>query len=187
MDAYLELRLRPDPEFSADMLLNALFAKLHRALVSHGEGRIGVSFPDVHPAAGHLGGRVRLHGQAADLAHLMAQPWLLGMRDHLADFTIAPVPEGALHRIVRRVQAKSSVARQRRRLMRRCGVDAAAAVAAIPDHAAERLTLPCVVLTSRSTQQQFRLFIAHLPLQPTASAGRFSAYGLSDDASIPWF
>ena len=161
MDAYLELRLRPDPEFSADLLLNALFAKLHRALVSHGEGRIGVSFPDVHPAAGHLGGRVRLHGQAADLAHLMAQPWLLGMRDHLADFAIAPVPEGALHRIVRRVQAKSSVARQRRRLMRRCGVDAAAAVAAIPDHAAERLTLPCVVLTSRSTQQQFRLFIAH--------------------------
>ena len=48
MDAYLELRLRPDPEFSADLLLNALFAKLHRALVSHGE-QCGVTPP---PAQG---------------------------------------------------------------------------------------------------------------------------------------
>ena len=83
MDAYLELQLLPDPEFPPAMLMNALFAKLHRALVSHGEGRIGISFPDV--GSGQLGQRLRLHGQAGDLEQLMAGNCLQGMRDHLAD------------------------------------------------------------------------------------------------------
>ena len=35
MDHYLDIRLLPDPEFPAPLLMNALFTKLHRALVSH--------------------------------------------------------------------------------------------------------------------------------------------------------
>lgn len=34
MDHYLDIRVLPDPEFSAQTLLEALFAKLHRALVA---------------------------------------------------------------------------------------------------------------------------------------------------------
>jgi CRISPR-associated endonuclease Csy4 len=187
MDAYLELQLLPDPEFPARMLMNALFAKLHRALVSHGEGRIGISFPDVGKKAGELGERLRLHGQAGDLEKLMASNWLQGMRDHLAAFAIRPVPDGAKHRIVRRVQAQSNPERLRRRLIRRKGIGPEEARAAIPDSAAEMLTLPSLIVTSQSTQQQFRLFIEHLPLQAERTPGSFTAYGLSNEASIPWF
>lgn len=185
MDAYLELQLLPDPEFPPAMLMNALFAKLHRALVSHGEGRIGISFPDV--GSGQLGQRLRLHGQAGDLEQLMAGNCLQGMRDHLAAFAIRPVPDGASHRIVRRVQAQSNPERLRRRLIRRKGVGAQEARAAIPDSAAQRLNLPWLEISSQSTGQTFRLFIEHLPIQATASPGSFSAYGLSNEASVPWF
>lgn len=179
MDSYIDLHLLPDPEFPATTLRNALFAKLHRALVSHGHGRIGVSFRYVEKKAGDLGNCLRLHGQASD--------WLQGMRDHLATFAIRPVPEGIQHRIVLRVQAQSSPERLRRRLMRRKGLGAKEARAAIPDSAAERLNLPWLDIGSQSTRQTFRLFIEHLPPQANPSPGTFSAYGLSNQASVPWF
>lgn len=185
MDAYLELQLLPDPEFPPAMLMNALFAKLHRVLVGHGEGRIGISFPDV--GTEQLGQRLRLHGQAGDLEKLMASNWLQGMRDHLAALAIRPVPDGAKHRIVRRVQAQSSPERLRRRLIRRKGIGEEEARAAIPDSAAQLLALPSLLITSQSTQQQFRLFIEHQPVQTSPTPGCFSSYGLSNQASIPWF
>lgn len=47
MDHYFDLRVLPDPEFNTEMLMAALFAKLHRALGARGKGDIGVSFPSL--------------------------------------------------------------------------------------------------------------------------------------------
>ena len=187
MDSYIELQLLPDPEFPATTLMNALFAKLHRGLVSCGEGRIGISFPDAAPKELGLGSRLRLHGQAADLEKLMVLNWLQGMRDHLSVGAISTVPVNASFRVVRRVQAKSSPERDRRRLIARKGITPEAAVLAIPDSAAQSLKLPYIMLASQSTQQQFRLFIEHLALQDQPTIGSFNAYGLSTEATIPWF
>jgi CRISPR-associated endonuclease Csy4 len=41
MDHYLEIRVLPDPEFSEEMLMAALVAKLHRALGKEGRGILG--------------------------------------------------------------------------------------------------------------------------------------------------
>ena len=38
MDHYIEIRVLPDPEFSEEMLMSALVAKLHRALGQRGQG-----------------------------------------------------------------------------------------------------------------------------------------------------
>ncbi len=187
MDSYLELQLLPDPEFPANMLMNALFAKLHRGLVSSGEGRIGVSFPDACQKGVGLGARLRLHGTVADLDHLMSANWLQGMRDHLSCSPVSPAPATAAYRVVRRVQAKSSPERERRRLIARKGVSVEAAMQTIPDSAAEKLDLPYLLLSSQSTQQQFRLFVEHLPVQNEAVQGTFSAYGLSSSGTVPWF
>lgn len=187
MDAYIEFQLLPDPEFPESTLMNALFAKLHRGLVSAGEGRVGVSFPDVEPQKGDLGSRLRLHGQAVDLEKLMCLNWLQGMRDHLSCGPISAVPSHASHRVVRRVQAKSSPARERRRLIMRKAVSPEVAAKLIPDSCAQRLNHPYLELASQSTRQQFRLFVEHLPTQERAVPGAFSAYGLSSGATIPWF
>ena len=52
MDHYIDIRVQPDPEFTASQLLNALFAKLHRALGQVADGKIGISFPQVGKTLG---------------------------------------------------------------------------------------------------------------------------------------
>lgn len=186
MDHFVDLQLLPDPEFPASQLMNALFAKLHRALVAAQCEDIGMSYPGVHPKG--LGTVLRLHGSQSRLAGLMASPWLQGMRDHVHASPVLPVPTtGVRYLVVSRVQAKSSPDRERRRLMRRQGLDAAQALARIPDTAAEVLDLPYLQVSSQSTAQKFRLFIRHGPLQDAPTQGTFTPYALSPTATIPWF
>lgn len=187
MDHYVDIDLRPDPEFPPHQLMAALYAKLHRALVAQGNTAIGVSFPGFDSKAPHLGAQLRLHGGHSVLSMLLAGDWLTGMRDHVALTPPAPVPDNAKHRCVARVQVKSSPERLRRRLMRRQNIDEQEARRRIPDESARFAHLPFIQLRSTSTGQTFRLFIEHGPIQPTAATGDFNAYGLSQGATIPWF
>jgi len=187
MDHYIDITLRPDPEFPPAILMNALFSKLHRGLVDWGGRDIGVSFPDVAPGKRTLGARLRLHGSKASLEQLMSNGWTHGMRDHTEIGATTAVPVETSYRIVRRVQAKSSPERLRRRLMVRKAIEAEEARTAIPDSAAEMLPLPYVEIRSRTTGQQFKLFVEHLPLQASPTSGEFGSYGLSQSASVPWF
>ncbi|RLJ19251.1 type I-F CRISPR-associated endoribonuclease Cas6/Csy4 [bacterium endosymbiont of Escarpia laminata] len=187
MDHYLEIRLLPDPEFVPSVLMNALFAKLHRALAELKSNAIGLSFPDMRQESPAIGNRLRLHGKSDDLQRLMALNWLMGMRDHITLTEPSPVPENVGHRTVRRVQAKSNPERLRRRLMKRKGITEEEARRAIPDSAAKQLKLPFVTIKSQSTGQGFRLFIDHKTIQSESIAGEFSCYGLSPTATVPWF
>ena len=169
MDHYLDIRLLPDPEFPAPILMNALFAKLHRALVAQSTTDIGISFPGATPS--HLGGVMRLHGSAARLD--------IG--------AISPVPDAAGHCQVRRVQSKSSAERLRRRYLKRHPeVDEETAAQQIPNEAERRLALPYLRIKSSSSDQQFLLFIQQRP-EVHQQTGDFNSYGLSSTATIPWF
>lgn len=189
MDQYVDIEMRPDPEFVANQLMNALYAKLHRALVALGSTGIGVSLPGVGLKASTLGTgtRLRLHGNLAALSALLESDWLTGMRDHVVLTPLMQVPDKVQHRAVRRVQVKSNPERLRRRLMSRHTMDEQEACERITDEAARTTTLPFVQLRSTSTGQPFRLFIDHGPIQPNAVSGDFNAYGLSQGATIPWF
>ena len=187
MDRYVDIEVRPDPEFPANQLMSALYAKLHRALVAQGCKRIGVSLPGVDGVGAHLGTCLRLHGELAALTTLLASDWLAGMRDHVALTPPARVPDSAQYRVVKRVQVKSSPERLRRRLMRRHALSEQEACQRIPDDVARFMHLPFVQLRSTSTGQPFRLFIDHGPILPDAIPGDFNAYGLSQEATIPWF
>ncbi len=185
MQHYLDIEVLPDVELTSQHVLNALYGRLHQALV-HGQHRdIGVSFPEHDERAPSLGTKMRLHGPADSLRALMDSKWLRGVQDHVRTSSVALVPAGVSYRRVSRVQAKSSPERLRRRAARRHGVDAASR---IPDSAAEKLSLPFVLLGSRSTSQaSFPLFIRHGPIQSELIQGEFNSYGLSSAATIPWF
>lgn len=187
MDHYLDLRLRPDPEFPPAMLMGALFSKLHRALVTLDADDLGVSFPEHASRPRTLGTVLRVHGTESRLEQLMGVDWLTGMRDHVAGGMVARVPDGAQHRLVRRVQPKTSAERLRRRHMKRHQVSADVARERIPDDVESRVVLPFVMIRSRSTGQGFCLFIDHRPVQAEAVVGTFSRYGLSAVATVPWF
>lgn len=187
MDHYIELSLRPDPELSPAHVMAAVYAKLHRELVRSDRADIGVSFPRAGDGRAGLGNTLRLHGNAVALGQLTESGWLDGMRDYVDAQGVQRVPEQCRYRRVSRVQAKSSPERLRRRQMRRHGIDAQTAAARVPDSARETLRLPYIRLGSGSTGQQFLLFIAHGPLQEQPTQGQFNAYGLSQQATIPWF
>lgn len=188
MDRYIDLSVLRDPDFAPQHLLSALFAKLHRALVSLGSNDIGVSFPAHGNSPPTLGDHVRLHGTEDRLESLMALGWTRGLGDLLRVEPIKAVPAASGHRCVQRVQAKSSPERLRRRAMRRHSINAQEAAARIPDSAAESLRLPSLRLASSSTGQPgFLLFVRHGPIQDSPCSGTFSSYGLSASATIPWF
>ncbi|WP_293936083.1 type I-F CRISPR-associated endoribonuclease Cas6/Csy4 [Iodobacter sp.] len=184
MDHYLEIKVLPDPEFEVATLFNALFAKLHRALADVGQGQIGVSFPLADKTLGPI---LRLHGKHAALEQLMAENWLKGLRDYTTASVILSVPASAKHRVVKRVQAKSSAERLRRRSISKGWLSEQEAIERIPLANEARLKLPFIQMKSNSTAQSFRLFIQQGPLQAEAVAGVFNDYGLSPVATIPVF
>lgn len=184
---YLDIHLRPDPEFSASQLLAALYAKLHRALVQLRSEDLAVCFPGYSYKPLGLGQTLRVLGNAERLGQLMALPWLSGMADHIHVTAIAEVPAGAAHRQLTRAQAKSNPERLRRRQMKRHGLTAEQARERIPDSAAESLRLPFMPVRSASTGQAFLLFLRLGQPIPAPMAGSFNAYGLSATATIPWF
>ena len=187
MSHYIDILLRPDPEFPAHQLMAALYAKLHRVLANVQSTTIAVTFPGYQTGPATLGSTLRLLGPRADLDRLMEHDWLKGMRDHTELLPVAVVPAGAAQRNLRRVQAKSNPDRLRRRQMRRHGLSAEEARERVPDSAAKFVSLPFVALASSSTGQRFPLYLRLGPTVPTAVPGPFNSYGLSSSATTPWF
>lgn len=184
MDSYIDLTLLPDPEFPEATLINALFAKFHRGLVDFGEGEIAISFPEYHKTG--LGSTFRLHGTAQALDKFLSGTWLKGMQDHLTQSDLLPVPETHRFCVVKRVQVKSNAERLRRRAIKTGRLTEEQALIQIPNSKEQRTQLPFVVVASRSTQQKFKLFIEH-KMVDKQQAGQFNSYGLSQQATIPWF
>ena len=188
MDHYVDIKILPDPEFPAPMLMNALFSKLHRALAEKQADNIGVSFPKVDEKKPSTGDVLRLHSSHSALQQLFGENWLKGMRDHLEVGKILPIPSDALHRQVTRVQVKSNSARMRRRYQKRHPDAVEEEIEKlIPDHKEQRSTLPYLQLKSQSSGQQFRFFIKHHEPQAQPVSGSFNCYGLSNSATVPWF
>lgn len=188
MDHYQDLLILPDPEFQTSMLLNALFAKLHRALVEARSTSIGISFPNVNSSKPSLGNILRLHSDMDNLLRLQEEDWPAGMRDHMQIKSISPVPERFRHCRVKRIQAKSNAERLRRRYCNRHpGVTVKDAEAFIPDSVEKKLALPYLQLKSKSTGRNFRLFLDQDTEQTQSIPGVFNSYGLSRTATVPWF
>ena len=186
MNHYLDIHVRPDPEFKETTLLGALVSKLHRRLVALSADDIGISLPD-HEGHPPLGSRLRIHGQPDRLEALMAEDWLGGIRGHLDIKEVRAVPGDVRHRIVRRRQYKTSVERLRRRRMRRHDETYEQAYQHIPDSVERRVDTPFLCVQSSSSGRRFCLFIEHGPLQDQPQIGCFNAYGLSKEATIPWW
>ncbi|MFB4392643.1 MULTISPECIES: type I-F CRISPR-associated endoribonuclease Cas6/Csy4 [unclassified Pseudomonas] len=187
MDQYLELTLLPDPEFPQPMLMNALLSKLHRALHDIRRNDIGISFPEVSQKPRSLGARLRIHGSREALGSLQAINWLSGMRDHLRLLGPEQVPANAQHRCVSRVQVDSNPERLRRRLIKRHGISEEEARSRIGAEVGKKCELPFAQLRSQTNGQTFYLFIRHGQLQDRAQLGVFGTYGLSRNATVPWF
>ncbi|RJT47048.1 type I-F CRISPR-associated endoribonuclease Cas6/Csy4 [Rahnella woolbedingensis] len=184
MESYQEIRILPNLEFDTELLMAALFAKLHRALGQHAAGKIGVSFPHYARKPGDV---IRLHSTAAALNAFSQTSWLKGLNDYVDISEIRNVPAGAKHCCFSRVQVKSSAERLRRRSVKKGWLSEAEALERIPDSKSQTTALPFIKVKSLSTGEAFRLFIRRGALQVDPAGGEFGAYGLSAVATVPWF
>ncbi len=185
MDYFFEIKIMEDPEFSAPILMNALFSKLHRALVEVSQGEIAVSFPQYKQRS--LGKVLRLHGSLAALERLETVIWRKGLGDYTEVSAILPVPEAHQHCLVSRVHAQGNLESVRRRAMKRHSISYEEACTQIPKLETKQLELPFVQIKSQSTGETFRLFIKQTSCLPTDVDQPFSKYGLSSTTSVPWF
>ncbi|EJJ1581941.1 type I-F CRISPR-associated endoribonuclease Cas6/Csy4 [Salmonella enterica] len=184
MDHYQDIQVLPDPEFTQEALMAALFTKLHRALGARGKGDIGVSFPDVGIKPG---ARLRVHGLQSALAELDAMRWRAGLQDYCQSSAILPTPQVQGWRTVSRVQVKSNPERLMRRSVRKGWLTEEEAQQRLSGLQEQQTPLPWLLIRSFSSGQHYRLFIKHGVLQFTPVSGVFSSYGLSACATIPWF
>lgn len=185
MNRYIDIEILTDPEFSAVQILSVLVRKFHQSLVDLNCNQIGVSFPK-HKST-NLGNLMRLHANEHSLQRLMDTGWLSGLLDHVSTSECLEIPTNSKFRIVSRVQVKSNPERLRRRAQKRHGISADEAIVKIPDQAAKTTNLPYVQLASTSTKQKFPLFIQHGPISEERKLGEFNKYGLSSQATVPWF
>lgn len=185
MDHYLDITLLEDPEFSAPILMNALFSKLHRVLVNVSQGDIAISFPSLTGKS--LGKLFRIHGSPTALEKLEAVPWRKGLGDYTHVSVISPVPVTEAHCLVSRVHVQSNLDRLRRRAMKRRSISYEEACRQIPEDKTKQLDLPFVQIKSQSTSETFRLFIKQTPCPPNQTDQPFSKYGLSNTATVPLF
>ena len=181
MDHFIDIKVLPDPEFNATTLMNALYAKLHRGLVTLQNEKLGVSFPTAGKTPGHL---LRLHGEKSDLENLMELNWIKGLGDYTATSEPQPVPTETQQVSVRRIHNKMTTARLRRAVARN----------SLTEKKAEELLenrkipkLPYLMLKSQSTGQSFPLHFEQKTLASEAAPGKFNTYGFSQTATLPWF
>jgi CRISPR-associated endonuclease Csy4 len=187
MHHYLDIQLLPNPEIAPHQLMSHLFNRVHAQLARGKFSQVAVSFPGYALLPSTLGNTLRLIAPPEKLASFMIEDWLGALRDHVRITPAQAVPADAPAYWLRRVQAKSSPERLRRRQMRRHGLSADEARARIPDHRSKRLPLPFVTVASGSTGQRFHLFLQLLPAPRGAVPGNFNSYGLSTEATTPWF
>ena len=188
MDCFVDCRVVPDADFTAPILMNALFSKLHRRLcdTSPAAGPVLVSFPEY---AKTLGGVLRLHGTREALEQRIgALDWIGGLSGYVRRSVIHPVPETAEYVSVRRVHGRKDASRFRR-LVRRGRITQQQADQLIAERPS--VDLPYLRLASNSNGQTYCAFVSqHRVKGPVhAPADSVNSLGFVRDtgAVLPFF
>ena len=181
---YIEIKAIPQVDMLQTEVISFCLQKLHQIL-PHFEGRIGLAFP----AYGNdktLGGIIRLFGSENDCDSVYIK--LQELRDYALLSEVMPIPEKVRsYRIYQRVQMKgqSAIRRAEKRLTAQGKWSEEVRQNMLQKQSIQRI-YPHAHLKSSSTKQQFILAIKSV-YKAKSVEGSFSAYGLSQAATVPHF
>lgn len=184
MNHYIDLNIKPDAEMRENVLLNKVVTKLHKALHDLKSTDIGISFPEVGK---RLGKTLRIHGKADKIQELQSTNWLGGLIGYCDISEIKTVPEtNVFYRTVSRVQPSMTQAKLRR-LIKRKSISEEEIKAYKAKMFSQSLDEPYLELFSTTSKQLHRRYIKHGELKNSPVKGKFDQFGLSKNATIPWF
>ncbi|MDQ7059379.1 MAG: type I-F CRISPR-associated endoribonuclease Cas6/Csy4 [Ghiorsea sp.] len=194
MDCFLDVKIKPDEEMRENLLFNKVYTKLHKALSTMNATDIGVSFPRYKAKLGDV---LRIHADKQRLDELQAMNWLGGLSGYCEVSDVLPIPESIEgYRIISRKQPtmtlkklESRVEYQKEKGVLKTNEDVKAYERQYKEkmYDSQSLDNPYLELTSRSNGHKHRRFIQFGRLLERPTEGEFDQFGLSKNATIPWF
>ncbi|MDU0355785.1 type I-F CRISPR-associated endoribonuclease Cas6/Csy4 [Paraglaciecola aquimarina] len=184
MDSYIDIRIQPDAEMRANVLLNKVYSKLHKGLHDIRATNIGASFPDYKVLLGTV---IRLHGTDKTLSDFQSKNWLGGLSGYCRMGEILPVPQKVKYCNVSRWQHNMSESHLRRLIKRGSITQDKIKAYKAKMFVSQMTTLPYLELESTSTGKHHRRYIQMSELYDEPVNGDFDTFGLSKTATIPWF
>jgi len=186
MNFYFEIKLLANVELTERILMNEAYAQLHTALATFKTTKVGFSFPGYSKQG--LGATVRLHSDAEMLSNLLEyienNRYLRNLRDYMSITECLSVPTDCQYITFKRKQPSLSSAKIRR-LNARGRIDNKQMQVMLSDQ--KLLKEPFIRLKSTSTNQRYLLFIQQGKVVEEPITGDFNTYGLSKNATVPWF
>lgn len=188
MTYYIEIKLLHDPEISLGFIWKKVFTQIHLALVEQGSSTVGVSFPGYGDKIFPMGDTVRLFAATqGELEAVDILKWMNRLKDYVTISKITKIPDDIqAYAQFFRVQVKTGKERLARRYAKRHDVTYEEALRHYEQMEEKSLTLPFVMLSSLSSNQEMKLFIERNFLNEERS-GSFNSYGLSREATVPLF
>jgi len=183
MNSYIDIEIKPDAEMRLNVLLNGIYAKLHKALHDLTSTNIGVSFPKYNNTLGNI---LRIHGEDTALHNLCRVNWIGNMSGYCKISEIKPVPIDSKFRTISRKQTTMSQSKLNR-LLKRGSISEDEIKQYKAKMFAKGLDNPYVELESVSNGHKYRRYIEFGKLLDNPIAGEFDQFGLSKTATVPIF
>lgn len=183
MDCYLDIKIVPDDEVPVYFIRNKVYTKLHKALHTLKANDIGVSFPKYRVKLGDV---IRIHAAQERLSSLQTLNWLGGLSGYCQVSDMKPIPQQVKFRIVSRVQSNMTEAKLRR-LMQRKTIPQEQLKQYKAKMFSQGLANPYLEIESSSNGHKYRRFIQFGSFVDQKIEGEFDVFGLSKQATIPWF
>lgn len=188
MNYYIDIELFPKKELRENILLNQLYTEFHQRLYKLDDNSIGVSFPNYRLKLGDI---FRIHGDKASLEALQSVQWIKKYEKNYHISTIQPIPSNVKHRKISRIQQNMSQSKLRRLLKRteegKGGLNPEDVKKYTIKMLEGGLDNPFVELISGSSGKRHRRYFAFGEIQDNAIEGTFDTFGLSKEATVPWF
>jgi CRISPR-associated endonuclease Csy4 len=183
MNHYTQITLRPTIIIKPNVLLNNVFVQLHQALVNMKSEDIGVSFPKCHLSLGNV---IRIHGTKERLLELAELEWLGDYKVLCDILETAPIPKETKHRRFSRIQPKSMA--KLRRYVKNGKIPKEEIGQQKRKILSQGIDNPFLDLDSKSTGENYRLFVRIDDPIDTPTLGKFNTFGISKEGTtVPWF
>jgi len=202
LQCYQEITLLPSDEIPCNFLWEKVFQQVHLALVEtktcssglgNGSSQVGdyseygLSFPKYDQQLNALGCKLRVFADnESKLASLDLQRWLDRLLDYCRLSAMDTVPQGFGHARFSRRQLIGNIKKLARRRAKRKQESYEQALEYYQGLKPKCTRLPYIHVNSLSGQRRFPLFIG-FDMAEEYQEGKFSCYGLSSTATVPWF
>ena len=183
MNHYQDIEVFAKKGEHPNRVLARLYTQLHLKLVETQSTDIGVSFPRMEKDPGNL---LRIHGSRERLESLNKTGWWQQLAESIQCAHIIPTPSGVSHWSISRVRSNMSRSKLRR-LQKRGSINKEGVKEYRARMCADTMGQPYVELLSGSNGNIYRRYLQFGPSTNQQVSGAFDVFGLSSQATVPWF